>query len=127
MTALPAREGLQAPSNGEVAERPKAHAWKACIRQRIEGSNPSLSASCFQTLLSSGLMSFEERAKARRGWPLRRFALGSEPLLDERDSSSVNDRIRLVMRLTREQWELAGREWPAYSRNEMPGLLRRGT
>ena len=29
---------------GEVAERSKAHAWKACIRQRIEGSNPSLTA-----------------------------------------------------------------------------------
>ena len=31
-------------SNGEMAERLKAHAWKACIRQRIGGSNPSLSA-----------------------------------------------------------------------------------
>ena len=29
---------------GEVAEWSKAHAWKVCIRQRIEGSNPSLSA-----------------------------------------------------------------------------------
>ena len=29
---------------GEVAERLKAHAWKVCIRKRIEGSNPSLSA-----------------------------------------------------------------------------------
>ncbi|CEK11096.1 protein of unknown function [Legionella hackeliae] len=29
---------------GEMAERLKAHAWKVCIRQRIEGSNPSLSA-----------------------------------------------------------------------------------
>jgi hypothetical protein len=29
---------------GEMAERSKAHAWKVCIRQRIEGSNPSLSA-----------------------------------------------------------------------------------
>ena len=28
-----------------MAERSKAHAWKACIRlSRIEGSNPSLSA-----------------------------------------------------------------------------------
>ena len=35
---------------GEVAEWLKAHAWKVCIRQRIEGSNPSLSAI---TLLSS--------------------------------------------------------------------------
>ena len=30
--------------NGEVAEWSKALAWKACIRQRIEGSNPSLTA-----------------------------------------------------------------------------------
>ena len=30
---------------GKVAERSKAHAWKACIPQKgIEGSNPSLSA-----------------------------------------------------------------------------------
>ena len=27
-----------------MAEWLKAHAWKACIRQRIEGSNPFLSA-----------------------------------------------------------------------------------
>ena len=27
-----------------MAEWLKAHAWKVCIRQRIEGSNPSLSA-----------------------------------------------------------------------------------
>ena len=32
------------PPHGEVAEWSKAHAWKVCIRQRIEGSNPSFSA-----------------------------------------------------------------------------------
>ena len=39
-------------SDGEVAERPKAHAWKACIRQRIVGSNPTLSAreSCWSLM-----------------------------------------------------------------------------
>jgi hypothetical protein len=32
--------------SGEVSEWSKEHAWKVCIRQkRIEGSNPSLSAS----------------------------------------------------------------------------------
>ena len=32
-------------SFGEVSERSKEHAWKACVRQpRTEGSNPSLSA-----------------------------------------------------------------------------------
>ena len=30
--------------SGEVSEWLKEHAWKVCIRQRIEGSNPSLSA-----------------------------------------------------------------------------------
>ena len=30
--------------HGEMAERSKAHAWKVCIRKRIEGSNPSFSA-----------------------------------------------------------------------------------
>lgn len=29
---------------GEVAEWLKAPAWKACVRQRTEGSNPSLTA-----------------------------------------------------------------------------------
>ncbi len=35
---------LGEPIIGEMAEWSKAHAWKVCIRQRIEGSNPSLSA-----------------------------------------------------------------------------------
>ena len=36
--------GMMRALNGEVAEWSKAHAWKVCIRKRIEGSNPSLSA-----------------------------------------------------------------------------------
>ncbi len=36
---------------GEVAEWLKAHAWKVCIRQRIEGSNPSLSAIKFLSFI----------------------------------------------------------------------------
>ena len=31
--------------HGEVSERSKEHAWKVCIPNGIEGSNPSLSAS----------------------------------------------------------------------------------
>ena len=30
---------------GEVSERSKEHAWKACMSKGIEGSNPSLTAS----------------------------------------------------------------------------------
>ncbi len=33
-----------APQNGQVSEWPKEHAWKVCIPQGIEGSNPSLTA-----------------------------------------------------------------------------------
>ena len=29
---------------GEVSEWSKEHAWKVCMRKRIEGSNPSLTA-----------------------------------------------------------------------------------
>ncbi len=29
---------------GEMSEWLKEHAWKVCVRQRTEGSNPSLSA-----------------------------------------------------------------------------------
>ena len=30
--------------SGEVSEWSKEHAWKVCVRQRTEGSNPSLTA-----------------------------------------------------------------------------------
>ncbi len=42
--ALVAKVSYPSPLFGEVSERLKEHAWKVCIRQRIEGSNPSLSA-----------------------------------------------------------------------------------
>ena len=47
--------------NGEMAEWLKAHAWKACIPQGIQGSNPCLSATfsevqrkCLQAMLLYG-------------------------------------------------------------------------
>jgi hypothetical protein len=42
-----------AASNGEMVEWSKAHAWKVCIRKRIEGSNPSLSAIYFIYLINN--------------------------------------------------------------------------
>ena len=35
---------IKSKKSGELSEWLKEHAWKVCIRQRIEGSNPSLSA-----------------------------------------------------------------------------------
>ena len=36
--------GRSSKQHGEMAEWLKAHAWKACIPQGIQGSNPCLSA-----------------------------------------------------------------------------------
>ena len=68
----------------------------------------------------------EERAKARANWPIRAFRLGEEPTIDDRDTSTAEERIRLVATLTREQWALSKRALPSYSRSEIPGRVVRG-
>ena len=44
MAALTVLESKGWTNCGEMAEWLKAHAWKACIPQGIQGSNPCLSA-----------------------------------------------------------------------------------
>ena len=76
--SLPLRQGFSRPTEarggpdgdpgvhgnaGEVAEWLKAHAWKACVRQRTEGSNPSLSASLRRDPRSARLRLAAGRAK----------------------------------------------------------------
>jgi hypothetical protein len=41
---------IQVAERGEMAEWLKAHAWKACIPQGIQGSNPCLSAIPFNSI-----------------------------------------------------------------------------
>jgi hypothetical protein len=71
------------------------------------------------------MSTFEQRARARGAWPIRAFRLGDEPLTDDRDRSSVDERLALVWVLTREQWLLAGLPYPDYTRAEMPGRVVR--
>ena len=54
-------------AHGEVAEWSKAHAWKVCIRQRIEGSNPSLSANLNPTVSASSAPT-PKTARCLAGW-----------------------------------------------------------
>jgi hypothetical protein len=55
---LPPR-GQAAIQYGEVSEWLKEHAWKVCIRQRIGGSNPPLTAILREELVRKyGLFSF---------------------------------------------------------------------
>ncbi len=42
--------------SGEVTERLKVLAWKAGVRQRTEGSNPSFSATPCEAFAINGLM-----------------------------------------------------------------------
>lgn len=62
----------------------------------------------------------DERRRARAAWPIRRFRLGDEPLVDDRDTSTVDERLALVWTLTREQWAAAGLPYPTYERSQMP-------
>ena len=71
------------------------------------------------------MSSFEERKLARAAWPIRKIGLRDEELTDARDTSTVDERIALVWKLTRRQWAFSGRPIPTYTRAEMPGTVLR--
>ena len=59
--------------SGEVSERLKEHAWKVCIRQRIEGSNPSLSAKLYQAPQCTGLFCASRNRDSNPRYSIIRF------------------------------------------------------
>lgn len=73
------------------------------------------------------MSSFEERRRARAGWPIRRSALAEEALTDDRIPDDVDERIAMVATLTRSQWAIAGMPLPQYRRADMPGQVIRRT
>jgi hypothetical protein len=75
---------------------------------------------------SSQVSTFEERRRARAGWPIRKVGLRDEELTDPRDTSTVDQRLALVWTLTMQQWAFAALEIPTYTRAEMPGRVLRG-
>ncbi len=66
-----------------MAEWSKAHAWKVCIRQRIEGSNPSLSAT--------------KQQETRKLYGLAGFFISSGIHQDSFTSTIFGDRIENSM------------------------------
>ena len=76
---------------------------------------------CYTSLVST----FEERRALRAAWPVRKVALHDEGRVDERDTTTADERLALVATLTREQWALSGRPIPEYERHEMPGRIIR--
>ncbi len=67
----------------------------------------------------------EQRRAARRGWPIRRYRLGEEPIRDPLDRSSPEERLASMWPLAVEIWTVAGRALPDYSRSEAPGKVIR--
>lgn len=70
-------------------------------------------------------MSAEERAKSREQWPIRRFALGEEPSEDLSATTTPEERLAMVWRLTLDAWASQGLPLPEYTREQMPGRVIR--
>ena len=62
----------------------------------------------------------QQRAAARRHWPVRAFRLGEEPADDLRANTTAAERLEMVWLLTVDAWTLSGREIPGYARHESP-------
>jgi hypothetical protein len=67
----------------------------------------------------------DERARARRAWPVRVFRRGAEPGEDLSAVSTPEQRLAMVDELTRDAFALAGRPRADYARADSPVVLRR--
>ena len=64
-------------------------------------------------------------SSVRSAWPIRRYRLGEEPPDDLSGVTTAEDRLRMMWRMAREGWTLAGRSLPRYGRGEAPSRLYR--
>jgi hypothetical protein len=67
-----------------------------------------------------------ERRKRADSYPIRRYRIDDEPLLDQRVDTTVAERVEEVLRLSIEAFRASGQPWPSYARGEMPGRVIRG-
>jgi hypothetical protein len=65
------------------------------------------------------------RAAARAAWPIRRFALGTEPGPDLSATTTAAQRMGKVWQLTLDAWAMSGRPLPDYPRRASPGRVVR--
>jgi hypothetical protein len=66
----------------------------------------------------------EEGSKDSRQM-VRIFRLGEEPRDDLRETMTVEDRLRLLRRLTERAWALTGKPMPSLPRSRMPVRITR--
>ena len=67
----------------------------------------------------------DARRRARANWPVHKFRLGEEPA-DDFTTFTVEQRLAMTWRMSRDAWASAGRALPEYSRSEMPIRVIRG-
>ena len=60
------------------------------------------------------------RARARRSWPVRKFALGDEPGDDILGNTTTAERLEMVEELSQQAWALSARPLPDYHRSAIP-------
>jgi hypothetical protein len=67
----------------------------------------------------------DDRAEARRSWPVRRFRLGEEPGDDLSAQTTAEQRLAMMWELALSAWQLSGRQLPSYERASAPGCVIR--
>jgi hypothetical protein len=65
-------------------------------------------------------MADSSRLAERRRWPVRRFALGSQPGSDLSSETTTEQRLQMMWPLALEAWALTGASLPDYARREAP-------
>ncbi|MFQ5551090.1 MAG: hypothetical protein ACE5FJ_07635 [Gemmatimonadales bacterium] len=59
----------------------------------------------------------------RNEWPVRVMSLGSGETKDLSTTTSVQERLGMVLELTDDVWSLTRREIPDYQRHEIPVVV----
>jgi len=67
----------------------------------------------------------QQRAKARANWPIRRYALGTEPDENIWASTTPTERLAMMWELSQQAWTLSGNPLPTYPRRQAPGRMIR--
>jgi hypothetical protein len=65
------------------------------------------------------------REPPRGPWRVRVYRLGEEPTEDLSADTTAEQRLAMLVELSRRMWSLTGRPVPAYSRADMPGRVLR--
>ena len=65
----------------------------------------------------------KRRAAARRQWPMRVVELDEDEVEDLSATTTMEERLAMVWRLTLDSWASSGRPIPNYRREDTPGRV----